>query len=578
MQPTDKRSLISASVVVFLLSALVFISLAAMRFTSPTSDEQNHISRGYHYLVTGNLDLNVAPPFVNMLSGIPLLFYKGIIVPSYDMRHSKTYINEFAEDFVWVYNDAETVIHGGRLAIVALSVILGFFVYRWAADMWGRSAGLGALFLYVLDPNVLAHSHLVTTDLGVACMIFLATYSLWCFLRARRARHLILAGMLLGLALASKLSALLMVPVFVALVLFDTIFVWRSKDEPEPSQGFPPTPTRRWRLIRTAAAILFVLAIATVVALWASYGFETERLTSPVHTTVDRYIPNSALRDLAYRVLDCVTLPFPTYFRGIRWLGRYAQRGAPAFLMGQHSEKGWWYYFLVAFAIKTPLPTLILLTGVTLWTLRRRLDLQRREYVLYAAVGAFFAATLFSFLNIGYRHILPALPLVHVIAAKAVTLARGRRDKVVLLALGVWYLVGTARMYPHYLAYFNELVGGPDNGYRYLVDSNLDWGQDLKNLKVYLEREGINEVYLAYFGSAYPSYYSLPALPAPLEKPQDLEMRAPAVYAISATYLQGGYLGDPQAYSWLRSYEPFAKIGYSIFLFRLPAETQDATW
>ena len=577
------------AIAVLLLSLLVVLCLLSMRFNSPTSDEQNHVSRGYHYLVTGNLDLNVAPPFVNLLSGIPLLFRKGIIVPQYDVTHRKTYINEFAEQFVWVYNDAETVINSGRLAILFLSVVLGYFVFRWAKDLWGPAAGLLALFLYVLDPNILAHSQLATTDLGLACLVFVATYFLWRFLRWRKNRDLVLAGALVGLSLATKLNALLLLPIVGLVVVIEAVLV-----RDLTLRG--PWPGRAWcarkqlgSRVYFVVAVLFIVAILAFLSLWASFRFEMERLApSPVHGTVDRFIPDGVLRHVAYELVERVPIPFPTYFSGVRWLQRYAQRGASAFLMGQHSTKGWWYYFLVAFAIKTPLPTLALAASVLVAALSRRRvgtpsrpdgdgetwhgceGIERREYVLYVPMAAFFASAVFSSLNIGYRHILPVLPFVFVLVSKAVTWADRRWVQVGLVALGLWYAVGSARIYPHYLAYFNEIVGGPDNGYKYLVDSNLDWGQDLKNLKWYMDGHDIEEIYLAYFGSAYPSYYGIQAVPLPTEQPKDLESRTPAVYAISATYLQSGYLGDEDSFRWLQRYEPFAKIGYSILLYRLP--------
>ncbi len=569
--PGDSGNRLHNGVALLLLGLLIALCLVSMHYQSPTSDEQNHISRGYHYLVTGNLDLNVAPPFVNALSGVPLLLQKGIVIPGYDTTHRKTYINEFAENFVWVYNDAETVINGGRLAIVVLSVLLGCFVFRWARDLWGAQAGLLALFLYVLDPNILAHSQLVTTDLGVTCLIFIATYFLWRFLTGRRRVDLALSGLLLGLALATKLSALLLLPIFGLIVLIETL-VARDGSWQGQWARIAPFCRGKWRgRICFFCAVLLVIGAFAFFSLWASYRFEVAPLTTrSTHATVDRLIPIPALRPFAYRVVEHMWLPFPTYFSGVRWLQRYAQRGAPAFLMGQHSQKGWWYYFFLAFAIKTPLPTLVLLAETLSLALRDHLTTKRREYVLYVPVAAFFFVTLFSFLSIGYRHILPVLPFLFVIVSRVVTWGSRRWMRIALIVLCLWYAVGTIGIHPHYLAYFNESVGGPDNGYRYLVDSNLDWGQDLKNLKAYLDENGIEEIYLAYFGSAPPSYYDIQALSLPEDRPDDLETRSPSVYAISATLLQGGYLGDTEAFSWLRAYEPFAKVGYSIFLYRLP--------
>lgn len=587
-----------------LLSLLVVLCLTSMRFNSPTSDEQNHVSRGYHYLVTGNLDLNVAPPFVNALSGVPLLFHKGIILPQYDLTHRQTYINEFAEDFVWGYNDAETVINSGRLASIFLSVILGYFVFRWAREMWGMSAGLLALFLYVLDPNILAHSQLVTTDLGVACLSFVATYFLWRFLRGRRNMDLILAGVLLGLAQATKFSALLFLPIFVLIVFIEAFIIrdslLRSASPPAEQDASgrsggtvhcQPAVTKHplsRQAIRRAVyffcVVLLVLFFVAFLSMWASYRFEAAPLVTskPSHATVDRLIHSPTLRKVVYRVVESMPVPFPTYFRGISWLQGYAQRGAPAFLMGNRSNKGWWYYFLVAFAIKTPIPTLLLFGMAVYLTVREGSEAWKREHALFVPIGAFFLATFFSFLNIGYRHILPVLPFVFVLASKAAAfLISGkriaavpprsdRRMRIALALLCLWYAIASGRMFPHYLAYFNEIVGGPEHGYKYLVDSNLDWGQDLKNLKAYMDRNGLDQIYLAYFGSAHPGYYGIQALPLPEEEPDDLHTGPPRVYAISATYLQGGYLGDTQAFAWLRPYQPFAKIGYSIFLYKIP--------
>ena len=555
-----------------LIALLVILCLVSMRFNAPTSDEQNHVSRGYHYLVTGNLDLNVAPPFVNMLSGIPLLFKRGVVLPSYDLTHSKTYINEFAEDFVWVYNDAETVINLGRLSVIALSAVLAWFVFSWARDLWGAGAGLMALFLYVLDPNILAHSQLATTDLGVACFIFVATYYLWRFVRWRRNRDLVLSGTIVGLALATKLSALLLLPIVVTILVLELLLVrdttlrgrWPWRQRFTSTRWGPPA---YW-----LGAAIGVVVLMAFVSMWAAYRFEAAPLAEPKqnHATVDRLVPVEALRPIAYRIIETVPAPFPSYLRGIRWLQRYADRGAPAFLMGSHATKGWWYYFLVAFAIKTPLPTLLLMAAVALRAARRGWSLEKHEYVVYVPIAAFFGATLFSFLNIGYRHILPVLPFIFVAVGQVSTWTRTRWARIALLALLLWYAASGFAIFPHYLAYFNESVGGPDNGYRYLVDSNLDWGQDLKGLKAYMDQNGLDRIRLAYFGSAHPEYYGIQVDALPMEKPADLEQHETAVYAISATFLQSGYLGDTEAFSWLRAYRPLAKIGYSIFLYRLP--------
>jgi len=179
-----------------------------------------------------------------------------------------------------------------------------------------------------------------------------------------------------------------------------------------------------------------------------------------------------------------------------------------------------------------------------------------------------FVASMFSSIDIGYRNILPVLPLAFVYASQVAPRVANHWARLALVALCVWYVIGTVTLSPHYLAYFNEFVGGPDNGYKYLADSNLDWGQDLKNLKKYMDAQGIGQVYISYFGTADPGYYGISYLPMPSHPPAP--DAAPAYYAISATSLQGVYAPDSSPAAWLAQYRPVSKVGYSIFIYRLP--------
>jgi hypothetical protein len=237
--------------------------------------------------------------------------------------------------------------------------------------------------------------------------------------------------------------------------------------------------------------------------------------------------------------------------------------------------------------IKTPIPTLILLlAAVHLSTkdrplsspakLRRdagspaklRRDAGSHAHFLLVPAAFLFASSMFSSIDIGYRNILPVLPFVHVYVSQVARRATGRLARGAVVLLGVWYALGTALLSPHYLAYFNELVGGPANGYKYLVDSNLDWGQDLKHLKQYVESQGLSEVYLSYFGTADPSYYGIDHLPMPERPPAATD--EPAYYVISATSLQGVYAAGASGAHWLADYAPHDRVGYSMFVYRLP--------
>jgi 4-amino-4-deoxy-L-arabinose transferase-like glycosyltransferase len=565
------RSKVVNLIAVGLLGLMCALMVSSARLKSPTMDEQNHITRGYAYLRTGDLRLNLDhPPLVNSLSAAPLLLLPDLklLTDSPAWEHAHTIV--FATQFLWHANhDADQILLLARLPIILLAILLGCFVFRWARELQGSLAGLLALTLYVFDPNILAHARLTTTDLGVTCFMFVAVYCFWRWLNHPTWPRLAAAGFMLGLALVSKYPALVLMPIL-------------------PLIGLAHILTSNQRVEKLAAALVIMFALAGLV-VWAVYGFEV----GPC--------PELAEGPL---VEGGISVPIPTYVRGLLGVFRHTEAGHPAFLHGHYFSTGRWDYFPTAFAIKTPLPTLTLLCLALVWTVKQRA--WRSAYPLLLPVLVYLTTTLSSqALDIGYRHILPLLPFLFVFAsgvARSIELRSLPRAALFLL-LVAWYLVASLRIYPHYLAYFNELVGGPDNGWRYLVDSNLDWGQDLKGLQRYIalrqpfdeaqdkaqgiEREGIEEVYLSWFGSTYPDAYGYDIphrlLPSYIYYPGQVTgvafnplRPAPGVYAISATNLQGVYFSDHDLFAWFRERQPLAKIGYSIFIYQVGRQEAEA--
>jgi hypothetical protein len=530
-----------------MLGLMCALMVSSARLKSPTMDEQNHITRGYAYLRTGDLRLNLDhPPLINSLSATPLLLLPDLKLPTDSPAWEQAHTIVFATQFLWHGDhDADQILLLARLPIILLAILLGCFVFRWARELHGPLAGLLALGLYVFDPNILAHGRLTTTDLGVTCLVFIAVYCFWRWLNYPTRPRLAAAGLTLGLALVSKYTALLLIPI---LALIGLTHILASRE-------------RLWKSV-PSVGLMIVLAGLVV---WAVYGFE-------VGPVVD----------------GGMALPIPTYVRGLLGVFRHTEAGHPAFLHGHYFSTERWDFFPVAFAIKTPLPTLILLCLAVVWMVKQRS--WQSAYPLLLPVLIYLAVSLSSkSLNIGYRHILPILPFLFVFASGVARSIEFRKIPVVAacLLLAVWYLVGSARIYPDYLAYFNELVGVPDNGWRYLVDSNLDWGQALKGLKRYIERDGIEEVYLSWFGSTYPDAYGYDIphrlLPSYLYYPGQVTggafnplRPAPGVYAISATNLQGVYLSDHDLFAWFRERQPVAKIGYSIFIYEVSGEESEA--
>jgi len=560
MQKTGWRA---AVVVALALVVMLALEATSARLKSPTYDEQGYIARGYAYVKLGDKHILIGTPMMlNAWNALPLLLLPDVRLETGHPTWEGTDFHDVSAHFLWDSgNDVDQVVFWARLPTMILSLLLAATVYRWARELYGPRAGWLALFLAVLSPNVLAHARLATTDLGLAFFFFLATYCLWRYLEARTWANLMWASVALGLSQGTKFSALLIAPVWVAVGAAWVFFGERAAGE---------SWSRRALSLALAGA---GMAAGGFLVLWATYGLEVAPVTE-----------------------GGPSVPAATHF--CQWMnisGRLAgeaTRRALAFLMGHYSDTGWWYYFPVAFLLKTPLPTLALLLWAISLSLHRPSDaavphLWRRELAVILPPAIYFAFSFTSKLNLGYRYLLPVLPFLFVYVSKIANCElriadrntkHTMRNTALALLIG-WYAFSTILIYPHFLAYFNELAGGPEGGWRYLVDSNIDWGQDAILLRQYLDERGVDRVKLAWFGESRPEYYGvdyepLPAWPPNREKVATRTFSpvapAPGVYAISVTNLQGALLDDHDTYAWFREREPLDKIGYSVFLYEVP--------
>jgi 4-amino-4-deoxy-L-arabinose transferase-like glycosyltransferase len=389
-----------------------------------------------------------------------------------------------------------------------------------------------------------------------------------------------LAGLAAGAAFATKFSAVLLLPILASLALV-AIFAPEPMTLALPGR-MPRELAHRAARLAAMAGVLAAVGLFSLLIVWASYGFQSRLSPDPdVEAAFEwsRVEPDGALeRPVARFVRARGVLPEAFVFGFFRFFKHSEPR--PAFLLGRVSNEGWWYFFPVTFLLKTPVPLLALL-GIAAVTRRRHPRRWRDELVLWLPVGIYAAVAVVRALNIGHRHLLPIYPFLFVAAGRAADwafpspAARARGPALVVSALCGWHVVATALIHPHYLAYVNELGGGPANGYRLFADSNLDWGQDLKNLKAYLERHAIGAVKLSYFGTADPAYYAIPGdlLPSHMLPPPRVttrEVRPGELLAVSATNLQGVYLPaeDQALMARLRAQEPIDNVGYSILIYR----------
>lgn len=530
------------TVALLMLSFALALTSAVQK--SPTMDEQNHVARGAAYLGTGDPRLSVEhPPLVNVLSALPvhLLLRPRLPLDTIWWEAGEWY--NFADLFMWETNsNAEQIVFLARLPVIGLGLALVTLVHRWATHRFGPWGGLLAAAFCALDPNILAHARLATTDVGGTFFAFLAAYVLWRALRRPSILRVLWAGVALGLAFAAKLSALLFGPILTLAVLLGSVACGPGRARP------------RWR----RAGLLLPVMLLALLVVWAAYRFQVGPLGA-----------------------DGPAVPAPAYILGIRAVLDFAAGGRPGYLLGQVSNAGWWHYFPVAFAVKTPLVTLAGLLVATGMTLRRPAG---DDWLLLAPPLIYSLVSTTARLNLGYRHLLPVLPFLAVHIGRLGSTATWASifpprltrylSVLIIVALGLTAL----SIYPHFLAYFNLIGGGPRNGWRILADSNIDWGQDMKGLRDWMAREGVPHVRLAWFGTARPEYYGvshdlLPGLPYGFllwsDPPFDPTGPEPGVYAISVSNLVGVALPDPDLYAWFRARPPDDRIGHSVFIYRV---------
>ncbi len=601
--------ILRAGLPLLLILTYFALGMAQVTHASITFDEGPHLAIGYATLRTGDLRLqpvHIHPPLANVLAAAPLLLQSDLPDPRTVAGWEIASLSAITDAVVWRYPEPARIAVAGRLPILWLGVLLGALIYRWAKNLGGWRAGLLALALYAFDPNCIAHGSLITTDMAAVFFIVATLYLTSGEWRMANGKwRMVAIGVLLGLAQLAKVSALMLVPVVGALLLVQAV-VEQSQRIGESADGELRITNYGLRItdhgLRIAKDVLRAwLVVFGVAALgvWAGYGFEVGSVPG-------------------------FPIPFPaaTHVRIFQSLREHYDLGHPTFLLGQVSNHGWWWYFPIAFVFKTPWPALLLALWAVLRFVLKRWDSGMVKHWNMQTVNTlalllfpvlYAASSLFSSVNIGYRHLLPLLPFLYV--GIGVRMANGKwqmaNDKSripnpesritdyelritnyasritpysllltsysLLLTsyslLLAWLIVGTLAVAPHFLTFFNEIAGGARGGYRYLVDSNLDWGQNLWDLRAWMAAHGEQHVYYAHYSPARLDVYGIDADFLPPD-PRAVVFApwnpAPGLYAIGATVLQGPYAPDVNTYAWFRGREPVARLGNALWLYRVP--------
>lgn len=543
------RVAVPALVALFVVCGFVSLSLE-----SATFDETAHLGAGVSYLETGDFRLNPEhPPLVKLIAAAPLALthrgggdytsplWTGTPLSRDDPRRSHAY--EWGLGFEFLNGPHESAarrdpaarLQPARCAILSLGALLALVVYAWARELYGPPAGLLALALAVTCPTLLAHARLVTTDLPAALGFTATSWLVWRWLAARWSwRRAACVGAALGAALLFKFSCALLAPLVVVLTAI-------------------AVATGRLDVKRAAVGTALIAAIA-YLAVWAGYGFRFAASRDPGYTL--------EWADLAGENRPSPAIVFAREHRLLpeAYLYGFAYAKAQsadriAFLDGEQSLAGWYRYFPESFFFKTPLA----FTALALWAIAAALLRTRGKsfdgWCVAMPPLVFAALAVQSRFNIGHRHVTPVYPFLCVaIAPAAGWLAeRGARAVAVAVLTGSCF-VSFALATPGYLSYFNVAAGGPRGGAKHLVDSNVDWGQDLPRLKHWMDAQGVAEVDLAYFGTADPRAYGIgfrkvalymdffPDLPVVRPQPGRF-------LAVSVTLLEGVYLDADRAFA-----------------------------
>lgn len=548
----------------FLLCAFMALCVHGIYWDSPTVDEFAHLPAGYYYLKTGNFELfSKNPPLIKTFSALPLLALKPYVNTKAQIKDTGWYPWIFGTDFMEHNRKRYVEIFAcGRLMIVGLGILTGLLVYHWAKKLYGAKAGLTALCFYVFCPTIIAHAHLATVDLGVSLFILLTLY-LFHHLVTVNPTHtkVIQCGIALGFAVLSKYTAILLYPLLLFLTLIalglGERFAIHKKPQNHIYDGL-------WSI-----GSLCVIFLVSLFVINAGYLFQD------VGTSVGDFTASSAfLNGTLKKLPSFIPLPFPEAFlHGFDALRVDTEVGEfPNYLFGLWSKAGFENYFGIAILFKTPL---ILLLAFIVAPMAENVAKARGEYFLWLPILMLILA--FSFLskvNYGIRYILPIFPLLCIYSSRLVPfISEQKRAFKTFCRIFLWiYPLSALLSTPNTLAYFNVLAGKhPDH---ILLDSNIDWGQGLKQLKTYMDKHNIERIGLAYFGHVDPAIYGL-EWGKHWDFPENGSFKYIAVSANFlhgypyATYWQGNIHPIPSdKYTWLKKYRIIKRLGGGLLLLK----------
>jgi len=509
-------------IVIIILGFMTWALILSAKNNAQTVDEGVYISSGYALYQYKQYPLNKEhPPLAKYLAGLPLQFQAINFTDNAKKNIANNDQYGFANEFLYNSgNNADKIIFFGRLPFIILTITLGLIIFWFIKNVThSEFAGLISIAFYAICPNIIANGHLATNDFLLTFFFVLIALALYFYAKKPTKQWIVAIGFCAAGAILSKFSALIL---FLIIPFLFAIYVYLKKI------------TLKQAMIDLSIILAIILGIVLLI-----------------------YNHNIIF-----------------FFQGIAI--QFTRTGSPAYLFGQYSETGWWYYFPLAFLIKTPLPTILLLV-ITLICISIRWQKTINYLPLLILPIIFFLVSCFNKLDLGIRYILPIFPFIYLgfgLVFFCVIKQFKKYYYAIITIIFFSILINFFSFYkitPYQIAYFNELVGGPDNGYKYLVDSNLDWGQGLKELASYLKENNINEpIYLSYFGTASPKYYGINFKNLPYNRSQNIS--GYVVISVNNLILPFGnfqnFPYDVNVFKWLLNEQPITRIGHSIYIYK----------
>ncbi len=558
-------------------------------------DEIAHIPSGYSYITTGDYRLNPEhPPLIKDLAAVPLLFLNLKFPYDYWRANLPVINNQWQMGWKFIYetagNDPAKILMASHIPMMLITLTLGLLVFLWSKKLFGPKAGIFALTLLAFDASIIAHGRFVTTDLGISFAFFLNMMALYYYFEKPTKKSMLLAAFTFFVALVSKFSAAVLAPTYVVVFL---MLVFRKGTEKKTDILTGIFDEKLSKRFVSALVSFAVICITGVIMMWGFYFFHTMNMPAEVQKNlIYESMPKNVVSDTLAGMSDNVVLkPMAQYLLGFSMVAGHVEGGHDAFLLGMTSNKGWWYYYPVVLALKTAIPIFIFM--ILLFLFRKQLEWKGwfTEIYLWILPIVLLAMGMQGSINLGIRYMLPIFPFLFVALSRLGNLIdfgtiknvisrqwkQGAAGAIVVILL-IWYVVGSLTTYPHYLSYFNEFVGGYQNGYKYLTDSNLDWGQDVKRLSEWIKTSELSkehkcqyQTYVDVFPGSMPAAYYI-------GRDRMIEWhvqngKPTGCFAISATFYQNSKLkkeaNGGMDYAWLDSETPITNIGGSILIYDL---------